>query len=87
RGEVINVGNDEPVTIRDLACRVRELTGSSSPVEFIPYENAYASGFQDMRHRHPALGKLERLTGFRPRRPLDDIIREVAAWERTKGDG
>jgi len=85
RGEVVNVGNDQPITIRDLAQRVLELTDSSSPVEFVPYEDAYASGFEDMRHRRPALGKLERLTGFRPRRPLDDIIREVAAWEKARG--
>ena len=42
------------------------------------YEKAYAAGFEDMRQRRPALHKLERLAGFRPRRPLDDIIREVA---------
>lgn len=86
RGEVVNVGNDQPISIHDLAQRVRELTGSRSPLEFIPYERAYASGFEDMRHRRPALDKLERLTGFRPRRPLEDIIREVAAWERMRGE-
>ncbi|MBL9172525.1 MAG: NAD-dependent epimerase/dehydratase family protein [Verrucomicrobiales bacterium] len=78
RGEVVNVGNDQPITIRALAERVLERTGSASPVEAVPYEKAYAAGFEDMRQRRPALQKLERLTGFRPRRPLDDIIREVA---------
>lgn len=78
RGEVVNVGNDQPITIRALAERVLELTGSSSSLESVPYEKAYAAGFEDMRQRRPALQKLERLTGFRPRRPLDDIIHEVA---------
>lgn len=78
RGEVVNVGNDQPITIRALAQRVLELTGSASSLESVPYEKAYAAGFEDMRQRRPALQKLERLTGFRPRRPLDDIIREVA---------
>jgi len=87
RGEVVNVGNDQPITIVDLARRVLELAGSRSAVETVPYESAYAAGFEDMRHRRPALDKLERLTGFRPRRPLDDIIREVAAWERMKDEG
>ena len=78
RGEVVNVGNDQPITIHHLAVRVRELTHSSSRMETVPYESAYAAGFEDMRQRKPALGKLERLTGFRPRRPLDEIILEVA---------
>lgn len=85
RGEVVNIGNDQPITIRDLAWRVRELTGSLSPLEMIPYETAYAAGFEDMRQRRPALAKLERLTGFRPSRPLDDIIREVTAEQRRPG--
>lgn len=78
RGEVVNVGHDTPISIRDLATRVRELTEAASPVQFVPYDDAYASGFEDMRHRRPSLDKLERLTGFRPRTPLDEIIRQVA---------
>jgi len=78
-GEVINVGNDHPITIRELADQVRTLTNSNSSVEFVPYAEAYAAGFEDMRHRRPSLEKLERLTGFRPRRDLPTIIREVAA--------
>ncbi len=84
-GEVVNVGNDQPISIRELADRVKALTGSASPVELVPYEQAYAPGFEDMRQRRPALEKLERLTGFRPHRPLETIITEVAEDLRSRG--
>ena len=79
RGEVINVGHDEPVSIRELASRVIETLGTGSAVESVSYEQAYAAGFEDMRNRRPALEKLARLTGFRPERSLQQIIHEVAA--------
>lgn len=85
RGEVVNVGNDQPVTILQLAEVVKAITGSSSPLEFVPYEQAYAAGFEDMRQRRPALAKLEHLTGFRPRKPLELIIQEVAASLKSPG--
>ncbi len=79
RGEVINVGHDEPVSIRELAARVIQTLGTGSVVEFVSYEQAYAPGFEDMRNRRPALEKLARLTGFRPERSLQEIIQQVAA--------
>ena len=79
RGEVVNVGNDVAITIGDLARRVIAELGSASVIETIPYEQAYAAGFEDMRHRRPDLAKLERLTGFRPQRDLGAIIRDLAA--------
>ena len=79
RGEVVNVGHDEPVSIRELAARVIQTLGTGSVVEFVSYEQAYAAGFEDMRNRRPALEKLARLTGFRPERSLRQIIHEVAA--------
>jgi len=77
-GEVFNVGNDEEVSITDLAAQVIRELGSTSLVEAVPYDQAYAPGFEDMLRRRPALEKLERLTGFRPRTPLRDIIRVTA---------
>jgi len=74
RGEVFNVGNDEEVSIAELARLVVEATGSSSAVERVPYEQAYQAGFEDMRRRRPVLEKLERVTGFRPRTNLRDIV-------------
>jgi UDP-glucose 4-epimerase len=79
RGEVVNVGHDEPVSIRELAARVIQTLGTGSVVEFVSYEQAYAAGFEDMRNRRPALEKLARLTGFRPERSLQQIIQQVAA--------
>jgi UDP-glucose 4-epimerase len=78
-GEVVNVGNTEEITIADLAARVKQRTGSSSPIEYIPYDQAYEPGFEDMMRRVPAVEKLEALTGFRPRTPLSEIIDRVAA--------
>ncbi len=77
-GEVFNVGNDEEIAIADLARRVIAATGSSSTLELVPYEEAYAPGFEDMLRRRPSLTKLERVTGFRPRTPLSEIIRVTA---------
>jgi UDP-glucose 4-epimerase len=78
RGELFNVGSAEEVAIRDLAQQVRAEFGSSSPIEFVPYDVAYAPGFEDLRRRKPSLAKLERVTGFRPATPLAEIIRRTA---------
>lgn len=77
-GQVVNVGNDRPIEIGELAERVIRAMGSGSRVEFIPYEKAYGPGFEDMRHRRPSLELLERLTGFRPGRSLDEILRDLS---------
>lgn len=86
-GEVVNVGNTEEITIEDLAFRVKERTASSSPVEYVPYDQAYEPGFEDMMRRVPCVDKLETLTGFRPRTALNEIIDRVAAYfhQRTEG--
>ncbi len=82
RGEIVNLGNDEEVTIRGLAERVRDQAGSSSEVVLIPYDQAYGEGFDDMRRRVPDLQKAARLIGYRPRRPLATILEDVIAYER-----
>ena len=83
-GEVINIGNTEEITIEDLAQRVKQRTGSSSQVEFIPYDKAYEPGFEDMMRRVPCVDKLESITGFRPQTPLNEIIDRVASYTREK---
>lgn len=77
-GEVINVGTDEEIAIADLAERVIAELGSQSRLELIPYDQAYAPGFDDMLRRRPSLDKLKRLTGFRPSTPLSRIIQVTA---------
>ncbi len=84
RGKVVNVGNDSEITIMDLARRVKELTGSKSEIEVIPYEQAYGEGFDDMRRRVPSLERAASLIGYKPTRTLDDILNDVIAYERTK---
>jgi len=83
-GEVVNVGNTEEVSIEALAHLVKERTGSSSPIEFIPYDQAYEPGFEDMMRRVPCVDKLHSLTGFRPATPLTEIIDRVTAFFRSQ---
>jgi len=83
-GEVVNVGSDQEVMIEDLAYLVKERTGSSSPIQFIPYDRAYEPGFEDMLRRVPSLEKLEGLTGFRPKTTLPEIVDRVAAHFEKK---
>jgi UDP-glucose 4-epimerase len=83
-GEVVNVGNDEEVTIEALAQLVKKRTASSSPIHFIPYDEAYEAGFEDMPRRVPCLDKLQQLTGFRPVTPLTEIVDRVTAHFRKK---
>ena len=73
-GEVFNIGNDQEVTIANLARRVIDKTASMSTIEYIPYKEVYGEGFEDMQRRVPSLTKLEAATGFRPRTPLETII-------------
>lgn len=77
-GEVINLGNSEETTIKGLAEKAIEMTGSSSEIRYIPYEEAYGDGFEDMQRRVPSLEKAERLIGYKPTRTLEDIINDVS---------
>ena len=73
-GEIFNIGTDEEVTILELALRVRDVCGSASPIEFVPYEDIYGSSFEDMRRRVPDLRKIERTVGYRPEMTLDQLL-------------
>jgi len=83
-GQVINIGNTEEVTIERLANRVRELAGSQSPIKYIPYDQAYESGFEDMPRRVPDLSRIEGLIGYKPKHTLDDILVQVIDYFRRK---
>jgi UDP-glucose 4-epimerase len=83
-GEVVNVGNDDEVTIEGLALLVKERTNSSSRIECIPYDQAYEPGFEDMLRRVPCLDKLGQLTNFRPTIKLPEVIDRVAAYQGRK---
>ncbi len=83
-GQVFNVGSQEEISIRDLAERVRRLAGSVSKIVFVPYDQAYAQGFEDMLRRVPDIAKIRAAIGWSPRVALDDTIREVIAYCRAE---
>jgi UDP-glucose 4-epimerase len=85
-GEVVNVGNTEEISIEALARLVQERTRSASPIEFIPYDQAYEPGFEDMMRRVPSVEKLHSLTGFRPQTPLNEIIDRVTAYFQSQSE-
>jgi UDP-glucose 4-epimerase len=83
-GEIYNIGSNQEVTILELARRVRELTGSESPLTFVPYNEAYEEGFEDMQRRVPDISKISALIGYRPDMSLDDILTSVIEHHRMK---
>ena len=82
-GQVFNVGSREEVTIQELAEKVRARSGSSSKLVYIPYNQAYAVGFEDMQRRVPDLRKIRTLLGWEPRIPLDATLDEIIAYYRS----
>jgi UDP-glucose 4-epimerase len=76
-GQVVNLGSDEEVTILQLAERVRERLKSKSEIRYVPFEQAFRPGFEDMQRRVPCLKKAKRLIGFQPTRTLDDVIVDI----------
>ncbi|HWT03628.1 MAG TPA: GDP-mannose 4,6-dehydratase [Pyrinomonadaceae bacterium] len=76
-GQVFNIGSSEEVTILELAQRVKELAGSESEIVFVPYDEAYEEGFEDMPRRVPDISKVNALVGFRPEMTLDGILQSV----------
>jgi len=83
-GHVFNIGNRGEISIRDLAERVKALTGSRSQVHLVPYDEAYEAGFEDMPRRVPDISKLRELIGYQPKVDLDDIISRVIAHARDQ---
>ncbi len=83
-GQVTNIGSSEEISILQLAERVRDLSGSTSEIRCIPYEEAYEAGFEDFRRRIPSLEKIERLTGWKPTTSLDDTIRQILDYQRKE---
>ena len=84
-GEIFNIGSPNEISIRDLAFLVKEMTGSSSEVTFIPYEQAYEQGFEDMNRRVPALEKIHRLIGYTSTIDVRGIIEKVVEDFKAKG--
>jgi UDP-glucose 4-epimerase len=83
-GQIFNVGSEEEVTIREVAERIKSKTGSRSPIEYVPYDQAYGKGFEDIRFRVPDTAKLKAAIGFRTTLCLDEILDEVIAFQRGR---
>lgn len=86
-GDTFNLGGDHEISIRALAERVVELTGSTSSISYVPYEEAYAPGFEDMERRVPDTTRARELIGWVPTYPLDEILRSVIDHERARSTG
>jgi UDP-glucose 4-epimerase len=85
RGRVLNVGSDIPISIRDLGALVIRTTASRSSIETIPYSEAYPAGFEDLKQRQPDLRRLRAAVPFAPKIPLEQTIRDVAAFLTEAG--
>jgi UDP-glucose 4-epimerase len=82
RGDVFNIGSDQEISIEELAKKIVSLTGSSSEVTYIPYNEAYEEGFEDMERRIPDISKISGLIGFKVNYDLDAIIKSVVEYQK-----
>jgi UDP-glucose 4-epimerase len=78
-GNVINIGNDTEISINDLARKIKIETNSASEIVFVPYEEAYGHGFEDMERRVPNIDLINRLVGWKPQRDLSTMIQDISA--------
>jgi UDP-glucose 4-epimerase len=85
-GEVFNIGNHEEISMMALAQKVKTMTGSSSPIVLVPYDEAYEAGFEDMPRRVPDLRKIHAAVGYAPTVGLDEILARVIAHEQATAD-
>ena len=83
-GEVYNIGSDYEISILELAERIKRLAGSSSRIVFVPYNEAYEEGFEDMMRRVPDIAKIQTLIGYQPRVSLDETLASVIEYQRTR---
>jgi UDP-glucose 4-epimerase len=83
-GQVFNIGSSEEISILQLAEKVKELTESKSEIVFVPYDEAYEEGFEDMPRRVPDITKIKQLVGFNPDMPLEGILQSVIDFHRGR---
>ena len=83
-GQIFNVGNNHPITIKELAAKIKEITGSASEIIFVPYEQVYEKGFEDMKIRTPDISKIRNLTGWQPKVALETTLQKVVEYYRGK---
>jgi UDP-glucose 4-epimerase len=76
-GEAFNIGGEGEISIKDLAQKVIDITGSKSEIKYVSYQSAYPQGFDEMMRRVPDTSKLRSYTGWSPKRNLDEIINDI----------
>jgi len=81
-GEVFNVGSAQEITIVDLATRIKEMTNSDSRIVFVPYDEAYEEGFEDMLRRVPDISKVSNLLGYEPHISIDETLHTIISYQR-----
>jgi len=79
-GELFNIGSSEEVTVYELAQRVRDRADSASEIRLVPYDEAYAPGFEDFRRRVPSIEKIYSVTGWKPTTSLNETIDQIIAY-------
>jgi UDP-glucose 4-epimerase len=84
-GEIYNVGSPNRIRIIDLADRIRQALSSSSELVFVPFDQVYGQGIEDMLHRIPSISKVGAAVGWKPERSLDDILADVIEDKRSAG--
>lgn len=83
-GEIFNVGSDEQISILDLAKKIKDKTKSNSEIVFVPYEQAYESGFEDLQVRIPDLTKIRKVIGYKPQYSLDSILDDIIDYQLSR---
>jgi UDP-glucose 4-epimerase len=81
-GEIFNVGSTQEISIRDLAQKVIDMTNSESNIEYVPYENVYGDGFEDMKRRIPDISKIRNFIGWEPKVYLDELLQMIIDHEK-----
>ena len=81
-GEVFNIGNPRETPVLELAQTIKRLARSKSPIQFVPYEAYYGTGFEDTRRRVPSISKAKRLLGFQPSVSLEAGLKKTLIWSR-----
>ncbi|MCB5231220.1 MAG: GDP-mannose 4,6-dehydratase [Candidatus Cloacimonas sp.] len=79
-GNIYNIGNTEEITIEELAFKIKKMTNSDSKIEYVPYDDAYEEGFEDMKRRVPDITKIKNTIGYEPKYSLEDILNRVIKY-------
>ena len=81
-GEIFNIGGDTEISIDELARKAIQLSGNTSTIEYISYDEAFSEGFEDMKRRAPDISKIYEFIGWKPKVALDEILTRMIKYAR-----